>query len=117
MEYNAVMKARGVDFVLAPAYLGVAAVLGEPQYWNYTAIWNILNQPAVIFPSGLRVDPGLDRAEEKYKARSEVDEREWKRYRPERYEGAPVALQLVGKRYRDEETLAAGKAVERALRG
>lgn len=111
------MKARGVDFVLAPTYPGVAAVLGEPQYWTYTAVWNILDQPAVIFPSGLRVDPGLDGAEEKYKARSEVDEREWRRYRPERYEGAPVALQLVGKRYRDEETLAAGKVVESALRG
>lgn len=117
IEYHAVMKARGVDFLLTPTYPGVAAVLGEPQYWNYTAIWNILDQPGVVFPSGLTVDPSIDKAEDAYKTKNAVDEREWRKYRAERYEGAPVALQLVGKRYRDEETLVAGKVIEGLLRG
>ena len=54
------MKERGVDFILAPAYVGVAAELHTAQYWLYTAIWNILDQPCVTFPTGLTADPSID---------------------------------------------------------
>ncbi|KAL4983255.1 amidase signature domain-containing protein [Aspergillus falconensis] len=94
-DYHALMKSHGVDFILCPAYVGVASVLGESHYWNYTAIWNILDQPAVVFPSGLYVDPQLDAVDSSYKPRSAEDEREWKRYAPERYVGAPIGLQLA----------------------
>ncbi|PWY69866.1 amidase [Aspergillus sclerotioniger CBS 115572] len=118
-EYHALMKSRGVDFILCPAYAGVASVLGESHYWNYTAIWNILDQPAVVFPSGLSVDLQLDQisGEDKtYTPRGEVDDREWSKYTgPERYEGAPIGLQLVGKHFKDEETLAAGALVSGIL--
>ncbi|KAJ5734292.1 hypothetical protein N7493_003078 [Penicillium malachiteum] len=120
-DYNALMKSRGVDFILSPAFPGVAAVYGESHYWNYTAIWNVLDLPAAIFPSGLSVDPKLDALTEqdkKYKPRSEVDEREWEKYQgPERYEGAPIALQVTGRHFKDEETLAAAKLVEEVIKG
>ncbi|GKZ44298.1 hypothetical protein AbraIFM66951_006187 [Aspergillus brasiliensis] len=120
-EYHALMKSRGVDFILCPVYAGVASVLGESHYWNYTAVWNILDQPAVVFPSGLSVDPQLDQltSEDKtYRPRGEIDQREWSKYTgPERYEGAPIALQLVGKHFKDEETLAAGALVDGILKG
>jgi Asp-tRNA(Asn)/Glu-tRNA(Gln) amidotransferase A subunit family amidase len=117
-EYHALMKSRGVDFILCPAYVGAAAVLGESHYWNYTAIWNILDQPAVVFPSGLIVDPTLDSVRDsEYQPRSAIDEREWKKYTPERYAGAPIGLQLVGKHFRDEETLAAAKLVSAVVLG
>ncbi|PLB40536.1 fatty-acid amide hydrolase [Aspergillus candidus] len=116
-EYHALMKSCNVDFILSPAYVGVAAVMGESHYWNYTAIWNILDQPAVVFPSGLFVDPALDPVDETYQPRGEVDAREWAKYAPERYEGAPVGLQLTGKHFRDEETLAAAGLVKGVLDG
>ncbi|PLN74628.1 amidase signature domain-containing protein, partial [Aspergillus taichungensis] len=116
-EYHALMKSRNVDFILSPAYVGVAAVMGESHYWNYTAIWNILDQPAVVFPSGLFVDPALDPVDAAYSPRSKVDAREWAKYAPERYEGAPVGLQLTGKHFRDEETLAAAGLVKAVLDG
>ncbi|GLB01684.1 hypothetical protein AtubIFM57258_000094 [Aspergillus tubingensis] len=120
-EYHALMRSRGVDFILCPAYAGVASVLRESHYWNYTAVWNILDQPAVVFPSGLSVDAQLDQltSEHKtYKPRDEVDQREWSKYTgPERYEGAPIGLQLVGKHFKDEETLAAGALVDGILKG
>ncbi|KAL3475281.1 amidase signature domain-containing protein [Aspergillus californicus] len=115
-EYHALMKSRGVDFILCPAYVGGAAVLGESHYWNYTAVWNVLDQPAVVFPSGLVVDPLLDAVQgETYQPRSAVDEREWKKYAPERYLGAPIGLQLVGKHFKDEETLAAAKLISTTM--
>lgn len=111
------MKSRDVDFILCPVYVGAAAVMGEAQYWNYTAIWNILDYPGVVFPSGLIVDPELDPVDGGYRPRSEVDAREWAKYRPERYEGAPIGLQLVGKRFKDEETLAAAGLVSDIVQG
>lgn len=120
-EYHALLKRRGVDFILSPVYPGVAAVLGESHYWNYTAIWNLLDLPSAVFPSGLTVDNKLDvltEQDRQYVPRSDVDEREWAKYSgPERYGGAPVALQIAGRHFRDEETLAAAKLVEEVMKG
>ncbi|PKX93305.1 putative glutamyl-tRNA(Gln) amidotransferase subunit A [Aspergillus novofumigatus IBT 16806] len=103
--YHALMKSRGVDFILCPVYVGAAAVTGEAQYWNYTAVWNILDYPGVVFPTGLIVDPALDPVDDGYRPRSEVDAR------------APIGLQLVGKRFKDEETLAAAGLVSDIVQG
>lgn len=94
--------------------------MDESQYWNYTAIWNLVDLPSVVFPSGITVDPKVDvltEQDKKYVPRDEVDEREWRKYEdPERYEGASVGLQIAGRRFKDEETLAAAKVVEEIIR-
>ncbi|RSL83964.1 hypothetical protein CEP52_016570 [Fusarium oligoseptatum] len=87
------------------------------QYYHYTAVWNVLDQPAIAFQTGLKVDPQVDIIESDYKPRSAVDEREYKKYDPMTYAEAPIALQLVGKRYRDEEVVAAAETVSRIVRG
>ncbi|KAJ5175366.1 amidase [Penicillium canariense] len=119
-EYHALLKSRGVDFIISPAYPAAAAVMGESHYWNYTAIWNMTDMPCAVFPSGLTVDPTLDALTEqdkKYVPRNEVDEREWNKYQgPWRYEGAPIALQIAGRHFKDEETLAAAKLVEEIIK-
>lgn len=119
-EYHVLIKQRGVDFILSPTYSGVAAVTGESQYWNYTAIWNLVDLPSAVFPSGITVDltaDALTEQDKQYVPRDEVDEREWRKYQgPERYEGAPVGLQIAGRRFKDEETLAAAKLVEEIIR-
>ncbi|KAJ9197293.1 fatty-acid amide hydrolase [Paecilomyces variotii] len=115
-DYHALMKERGVDFILSPTYVGVAGALGEPEYWGYTSIWNILDQPCVVFPTGLMQDPTVDKVDEAYKPRSETDEREWKKYSPEKYAGAPIAVQLTGKHWHDEETVAAAKLITEIVR-
>jgi amidase len=120
-EYHDLLKRRDVDFILSPTYPGVAAVMGESQYWNYTAIWNIVDLPSAVFPSGLTVDSKLDLLTEediRYVPRDEVDEREWRKYQgPKRYEGAPVGLQIAGRRFKDEETLAAAKIIKEIVGG
>ena len=72
------MKKRGVDVILCPAYTGVGVLQGEARYWNYTAIWNILDQPAVVFPTGLSADKEVDKFDTEYKPLNSTDEREWK---------------------------------------
>lgn len=73
------MVERDVDFILCPTYVGVAAELGTAQYWPYTAIWNILDQPGVVFPTGSKADPEVDVVEAKYSPRSADEEREYKK--------------------------------------
>lgn len=76
-EYHALMKSRGVDVILCPAYPSAAALIDEGKYWNYTCIWNVLDHPAVTFPSGMSVDKLIDLVDDTYTPRSELDKREW----------------------------------------
>lgn len=94
-EYRLLMKKLGVDFILCPTYVGVAAEPHEARYFAYTAIWNILDMPGVVFPTGLKVDQKLDLVETGYQPRSPEDEAEYKAYSPEKFIDAPIALQLV----------------------
>ncbi|KAJ5740994.1 fatty-acid amide hydrolase [Penicillium malachiteum] len=115
-EYHEVMKSKDVDVIICPAYVGVAPEHGTAHYWNYTSVWNLLDHPACVFPFGGVVDPKLDKPEFDYKPRNEQDNCEWKKYCPETFLGAPIGLQVVGKRYHDEEVLAATRVIESALR-
>ncbi|KAF6835323.1 fatty-acid amide hydrolase [Colletotrichum plurivorum] len=97
--YHRAMRERGVDFILCPAYVGVAARLGEAQYWHYTTIWNILDQPSITFPTGLYVDPAIDVVEKDYTPRSDEDEREYKKCRKRKVkcgEERPTCRNCIG---------------------
>ncbi|KAK5047350.1 hypothetical protein LTR84_006873 [Exophiala bonariae] len=110
-EYHRLMKERGVDFILCPVNVGVATELGKGRNIPYTAIWNILDQPAVSIPTGLKLDPEIDMVEPDYTCRSAAEEYEYKRYVPELFANAPIGLQVVGKHYRDEETVMAAALI------
>lgn len=77
-EHDAVMEERGVDFILGPAYVGAGALQGSEKYSHYTSVWNILDLPSVVLPSGLRCDKAADIRDESYSPRSDVDEAEWR---------------------------------------
>lgn len=157
-EHHALMRARGVDVLLCPAYPAACARQAAARYWLYSAVWNILDLPAAVLPSGLRCDRDVDVVEEGYVPRGPRDEEVWKdcefcfsfflvflfscyfafslplitkaarcRYQrhawlmnmaddPELFHGFPVALQVVGKRFRDEDVLAAAKVLDAALK-
>ncbi|KAK8081014.1 hypothetical protein PG997_008832 [Apiospora hydei] len=106
-----------VDVILCPAGPGVAPKLDAARYWGYTSQWNLLDYPAVVFPIrdwvSVRKDgegdtPAHDPRE--YIPRSEADKfnwAQWDMYGAKGYKGAPISLQLVGRRYDDEKLLAA----------
>ena len=76
-SYHRIMKERGVDFILCPAYIGAGAKLASCEYFQYTSVWNILDQPCITFPTGLKVEPEVDVVEEEYEPRSDKDRREY----------------------------------------
>ncbi|KAI1960812.1 hypothetical protein LOZ58_003885 [Ophidiomyces ophidiicola] len=104
-----------VDLILCPTTPGVAPPHECARYWGYTSQWNLLDYPAAVFPV-TKVDPAQDAREEGYVPRNDSDRYNHELYTgPERFQGAPVSLQLVGRRFFDEKVLAGLAAVEAAM--
>ena len=93
-----------VDVILCPVGPGAAPPLDCARYWGYTTQWNLLDYPALVFPV-TKVDPTKDVVEQDYRPMNEKDEYNHQLWKsgPEKYKGAPVSLQLVGRRYEDEK--------------
>lgn len=106
MGVNEQGEAEGmVDVILCPVGPGVAPKHNTAKYWGYTSQWNLLDYPAVVFPVGT-VDKQRDVWEEGWSALTDVDQENWKLYDAEEFEGLPISLQLVGRRFEDEKVLA-----------
>ncbi|PQE24351.1 glutamyl-tRNA amidotransferase subunit protein [Rutstroemia sp. NJR-2017a BVV2] len=89
-----------VDVILCPVGPGVAPKLDTSKWWGYTAQWNLLDYPALVFPVD-QVDVEKDGGGEKYTPRNEKDKYNWdlwEQYGAEGYKDAPISLQLVGQR-------------------
>ena len=113
-EYNDYMVQNNVDFILSPAYNNVAPHSEEVFNWSYTALFNILDLPTLSFQTGLVQDPKVDvwtEEDKQYTYRSKLEKLENENYKPEEFKKAPIALQLSGRRYFDEEVVSAGKLI------
>lgn len=66
-----------VDVILCPVGPGAAPPLNQARYWGYTAQWNLLDYPAVVFPV-TKVKPDVDVVESDYIPRNEKDEFNYK---------------------------------------
>jgi amidase len=103
-----------VDVILCPPSFGAAPPHGQSKYWGYTANWNILDYPGVVFPV-TTVDPQKDPRDVDYQPKNAEDKFCYELYDPEVYANAPVGLQIVGRRQYDEKVLAALKEIEKAM--
>lgn len=97
--YSAHWNSMGVDIVLSPVGPDTALAHGTSKYWNYTAVWNLLDYPALSFPASTLLDRNLSKDTQTTEDASSM----------------PVGLQIIGKRWRDNEVLAALSLVEEAL--
>lgn len=91
-----------VDVILCPPTPGVAPKLDTARYWGYTSQWNLLDYPAVVFPTGEHVSVEEDGDVPEYTPRGEKDKYNWDLWREhdaEGYANAPISLQLVARRY------------------
>ena len=62
-----------VDVILCPVGPGAAPPLNHARYWGYTAQWNLLDYPALVFPV-TKVNQELDPVDAGYKPMNEKDE-------------------------------------------
>lgn len=113
-EYNEHWAKSGIDVLVCPAGPGAAQPHATTKYWGYTSQWNLLDYPGITFPVTY-VDQEKDKPFTDYTPLNETDEMYFKRYSPEVYKDAPIALQLVTPRNEDELLIETMKLVEKAL--
>lgn len=102
---NAIGELEGmVDVILCPVGPGAASPFNNAKYWAYTAQWNVLDYPALAFPVA-KVDVPAESGVKRPEFLSQEDAENFELWSdgPEKYQGAPVSLQLVGRRYEDEK--------------
>lgn len=113
-EYSDYLIENNINFFLGPAYNNVAPKEEEVYNESYTLIYNLLDFPSLVFQTGLFQDPKVDvwqKEDLNYEYRSGMEELENRGYDPNQFIGAPIASQLSGRRYCDEEVVAASKVI------
>lgn len=76
----------------------------------------LADAPATVFPVTL-VDKNKDHKRKNFVPIDEQDELIQSMYDPQLYDGVPVCLQLVGKRYQEESLLAVTEVVDNLIKG
>lgn len=100
----------GIDILLGPAAQNTAVPHDTFGWPPYTQIWNVLDYPACVIPFG-RADKELDS-----EPSLESDFGPQPKYDAHAVHGAPCAVQVVGRRFRDEECLVAAKVIDEVLK-
>ncbi|TRX93444.1 hypothetical protein FHL15_005719 [Xylaria flabelliformis] len=80
----------------------------------YSEFLNILNYTAVVIPV-TKADKHVDTVDKSYQPSSELDRQNWEAYDPEIYDGGPVGLQIVGRKFEEEKILSIAKIVVSAM--
>ena len=108
IAYAEQWNAAGIDAILCPVAPTVASAHRESLYWGYTSAFNILDYSSVAIPVGTvaESDTWGNFPAESREARSELDSKFRDFYTgPEKYKDAPVALQIVTRRLREEQAI------------
>ncbi|GAA5822234.1 hypothetical protein JCM3770_005859 [Rhodotorula araucariae] len=101
---------RPLDGLLCPVAPVTAVEPGNNSHAGYTGMFNILDVPVTVFPV-TKVDPAVDVPDASFTPLNEEDQTFHDKYDPALTAGMPVAVQVVGRRWRDEEALALGEIV------
>ncbi|KAI5196557.1 hypothetical protein AUEXF2481DRAFT_44372 [Aureobasidium subglaciale EXF-2481] len=111
-------RESGIDALLCPVNPACASAHDESRYWGYTAVFNATDLPGVVFPvtKVLETDTWDESTGDVKGERDELYRRYWNEGGWEKYKDAPVNLQLVGKRLREEKLLAVAEVVEGVIR-
>lgn len=114
-EYLAVWQQQPhIDGWIQPVAPHAAVKHDEYKYYGYSTIINLLDWPAVTIPVTF-ADKNRDVKDPQYKGISELDTTIHQDYDADIYHGAPVAVQLVGKRLQEEYLLGLAEQLGLAL--
>ncbi|KAF8669724.1 Amidase [Rhizoctonia solani] len=109
---------RPVDAVLCPASATLAPPHWTMRWFGYTAYWNLLDFPAAVFPLKKLFDASQWKPENHTayaNPRNAIEEFVANQWDPETYDNAPVALQLVGRRWQEEKLIADLRIVDEVV--
>ncbi|BGP39571.1 hypothetical protein JCM10449v2_003522 [Rhodotorula kratochvilovae] len=103
---------KPIDALLCPVSITPAYEPGTVFWAGYTGMFNLLDLPACAIPT-TTVDPALDGGEVKgFVPLTPTDEEVHSTFSAEKTAGMPVAIQLVGRRWQEEQLLAIAERVQ-----
>ncbi|KAF7869862.1 hypothetical protein EAF04_004646 [Stromatinia cepivora] len=105
---------REIDAIVAPVAPTAAVRHDCYRYYAYTSVINLLDFTSVVVPVGF-ADRGVDGKVQGFEALSEIDGVVQGEYDPDAYHGAPVAVQVIGRRLTEERILAVAEEIGRLL--
>ncbi|KAG6024877.1 hypothetical protein E4U41_001661 [Claviceps citrina] len=116
-DFSLAWDQQDVDFVLCPAFVGPASAHDTARHWNYTGLWNYLDCPGVVVPTPIRaLAKGAKQDEYALQEPLSTACAEVRRlWEQGDFEGAPINLQFVARRWHDNELFAMLAAVKSAL--
>ncbi|KAL4959579.1 amidase signature domain-containing protein [Aspergillus stella-maris] len=103
-----------IDVLICPAAPHAAISPEETTKELYTVAWNAVDYPAIIMPF-TTVDPALDKKNDAFEPKDEMDEKIQALYDPELMAGAPVSLQIVTPRLQDAALLRYAEELDKVL--
>ncbi|KAF7919378.1 uncharacterized protein EAE97_011710 [Botrytis byssoidea] len=105
---------RAIDAIITPLAPMPANLTMTFDYIAYSTFVNLLDYSAAILPV-TTVDKNVDVFDPEYKPLNAEDEKVWKCYDPEVYDGAHVSVQIVGRRFQEEKVIAITEMLGDAL--
>ncbi|KAL6705441.1 Acetamidase [Coniothyrium glycines] len=103
-----------LDCIVAPISPTAAIRHNEFKYYGYASAVNLLDFTSVVVPVTF-ADKAKDTRNSDFQPASDLDAAVQDEYDPEAYHGAPVAVQVIGKRLTEEKTLAIAEELGRLL--
>ncbi|KAH7075399.1 acetamidase [Paraphoma chrysanthemicola] len=103
-----------LDCIVAPISPTAAIRHNQFKYYGYASAINLLDFTSVVVPVTF-ADKSVDGKNESFKPVSNMDKTVQEEYDPEAYHGAPVAVQVIGRKLSEEKTLAIAEEVGRLL--
>jgi amidase len=103
-----------LDCIIAPISPSAAIRHDQFKYYGYASAINLLDLTSVVVPV-MFADQAIDAKNADHVPASELDKAVQAEYDPAAYHGAPVAIQVIGRRLTEEKTLAIAEEIGRLL--
>ncbi|KAF2878553.1 amidase signature domain-containing protein [Massariosphaeria phaeospora] len=94
-----------VDAFIMPVAPHAAVIPGKFYHTAYTESINLLDYSVVVIPV-TKADKSIDRADPDYAPLNNVNAKNWSAYDVDVYDGAPVGVQIVARKYEEEKVWA-----------
>ncbi|KAF5662686.1 general amidase [Fusarium heterosporum] len=106
--------AQDVDVIIGPSFVGPACSHDTAFYWTYTSLYNLVDYPGVVIPTPIRAESG-EKYDKCYVPLSEACGQVKQLWDSGDFEGAPVNLQVVARRFHDNELFGALQVLQNVL--
>jgi amidase len=114
-EYLALWQQQShIDGWILPVALHAAIKHNNYKHYGYTTLINLLDWPAMTIPVTF-ADKEQDIKDMQYKSMNDLDMKIYEDYDADIYDGAPVGVQLVGKRLQEEYLIGLAEQIGEAL--